>query len=142
GTRPVPAPEPAAVPVTPAAPEPTGPRERIARIWQELLGVPEIGPHANFFELGGHSLLATQVLARIRDVLDVSLPPGALFEAPTIAQLAAMAQAAGATAEVAGAMPEVAGAMPAAGPDIDDPGIELSDILAEIQRLTPEQLRA
>ena len=60
----------------------------LASIWCELLAVSRLGVHANFFELGGHSLLATQVISRIRQQLGVELPLSALFEAPTIAELA------------------------------------------------------
>ena len=40
--------------------------EILARIWQELLGVPLVGRHDNFFELGGHSLLIVQMLDKLR----------------------------------------------------------------------------
>lgn len=64
--------------------------ERLATVWEDLLGVTTIGVHDNFFELGGHSLLATRVLARIDGFFGVRLPLRAIFEAPTIRQLAAM----------------------------------------------------
>jgi len=63
--------------------------ESLEQIWKEILEVARVGVHDNFFELGGHSLLATQVVSRIRKTLQVDLPLRAIFDSPTIAELAA-----------------------------------------------------
>lgn len=61
----------------------------ISRIWQDLLGVAQIGIHDNFLDLGGDSLLATRLVARLRDALHLDLPVRLFFERSTIAELAA-----------------------------------------------------
>ncbi|HJX29408.1 MAG TPA: condensation domain-containing protein, partial [Thermoanaerobaculia bacterium] len=66
----------------------------IARLWQELLGVEQVGVHDSFFALGGHSLLASQVISRLVDSLGVELSLEQIFEAPTIAELAGVIAAA------------------------------------------------
>ncbi|HEX6289408.1 MAG TPA: amino acid adenylation domain-containing protein, partial [Herpetosiphonaceae bacterium] len=65
----------------------TADEQALAEIWGGILSLDRIGIHDNFFALGGHSLLATQVIARVRDTLQVELPLRSLFEAPTIASL-------------------------------------------------------
>ncbi|HET6230713.1 MAG TPA: amino acid adenylation domain-containing protein [Longimicrobiaceae bacterium] len=80
--------------------------EVVAGVWSEVLGVERIGVHDNFFEMGGHSLLATQVVTRIRNAFGSQLPLRALFEAPTVAGLAAKVEAARADTAPA-AMPPV-----------------------------------
>jgi amino acid adenylation domain-containing protein len=68
------------------------PRDEIERhlvsFWEEVLERTGIGIHDDFFELGGFSLLATRVFAMIEEQLGSAIPLSALFEAPTIAQLA------------------------------------------------------
>ena len=58
---------------------------QIAQIWQNLLGVSQVGIYDNFFELGGNSLLATQVISRLRQALGNELTLQDLFEYPTVA---------------------------------------------------------
>jgi non-ribosomal peptide synthase protein (TIGR01720 family) len=61
----------------------------IAEIWQEMLGIEQVGIHDNFFELGGDSLLAMQVVARARQ-RGVEFRPQQLLEHATVAELAAV----------------------------------------------------
>jgi len=70
------------------APPETATEELLAEIWAELLGRGRVGILDNFFDLGGHSLLVPQVFARIEESFQLELPLRALFEAPTVAQLA------------------------------------------------------
>ena len=62
--------------------------QNILDIWQEILGISEIGIHDNFFELGGHSLLATQIVSRLRQAFEIQVPLRTIFENPTTASLA------------------------------------------------------
>jgi acyl carrier protein len=63
-------------------------QQTIAEVWQELLGIDQVGIYDNFFDLGGHSLLATQVLARLEKKLALRLNRTELMF-QTLGQLAA-----------------------------------------------------
>ena len=60
----------------------------IAEIWKEVLHLDTVGVHDHFLEVGGDSLRATQVVARLRDVVQIEVPLRDLFEAATVAELA------------------------------------------------------
>lgn len=60
----------------------------LAAIWEDFLGLEQVGVNDDFFELGGHSLLATQLVAQVRVKVGPDLPLAKLFEGPTIAQMA------------------------------------------------------
>ena len=63
----------------------------IAEVWKQLLpGLADPVPlDESFFDLGGHSILATRLVFQLRQKLGVHVPLGLVFDAPTIAQLAA-----------------------------------------------------
>lgn len=66
--------------------------KELVDIWQNLLGIQQVGIYDNFFELGGHSLLATQLLTKITEVFLVELSLQQLIDAPTVAKFALVIQ--------------------------------------------------
>ncbi|MEU5080425.1 MULTISPECIES: non-ribosomal peptide synthetase [Streptomyces] len=73
--------------------QPVAPRgiveERVAEIFTGLLAAP-VGAHTGFFRAGGNSILAIRLVAALQDAFDVDLPIRAVFEGPTVAELAAL----------------------------------------------------
>nr|WP_035390995.1 non-ribosomal peptide synthetase [Bacillus sp. UNC125MFCrub1.1] len=61
--------------------------ELLASIWEQVLGVENIGIHDNFFESGGDSILSIQIIARANEI-GLYLTPKQIFEHQTIAELA------------------------------------------------------
>ena len=93
----------------------------VAEVWQALLGIHRIGRHDNFFELGGDSLLAIRAASRLRDTYRVEISVHALFEAPTVAGLAA----------------EISQALTATIPNG-----ELAEILDQVESLSDDEIAA
>ncbi|WP_416466968.1 amino acid adenylation domain-containing protein [Pseudomonas sp. LFS044] len=64
---------------------------QVAEVWAQVLKLDRVGRGDHFFELGGHSLLATQMISRVRQALGLDLPLRSVFEAPVLADFAALA---------------------------------------------------
>ena len=66
--------------------------QKLAGIWEELLGTGPISVTDNFFGLGGHSLLAVRLAARMSTLFGHDVRCQEVFERPTIEQLAEAVQ--------------------------------------------------
>ncbi|HEX22201.1 MAG TPA: KR domain-containing protein, partial [Chromatiales bacterium] len=94
----------------------------IIKVWEDLLGIQPIGVNDNYFELGGHSLLAIQIASRLHDHFHIKLAVQALFETPTVAELAQhIEQELGATGE-------------------DE--AQLEELLSRLEQLSDEEVQA
>jgi polyketide synthase 12 len=67
----------------------TDTERRIAVVWQDFLGIEEIGVHDPFFEIGGTSMIGLGVVNRLNKDFGVELAAASVFERPTVAELAA-----------------------------------------------------
>ncbi|MEU2830808.1 amino acid adenylation domain-containing protein [Streptomyces lavendulae] len=67
----------------------TGDEQALAELYGELLGVEQVGADDDFFLLGGHSMLVVRLTSRIAEVLGVTVPVRAVFQHPSVGELAA-----------------------------------------------------
>ena len=74
----------------PAVPPSDDTQRRLLRMWQEVLGIPDIGVTDDFFELGVDSLVAARLFAHIEKEFGARLPVAAIYRARTVAELAQM----------------------------------------------------
>ncbi|WP_457652925.1 amino acid adenylation domain-containing protein [Rhodocaloribacter sp.] len=74
----------------PYAPPRSPAEAALAEIWAETLGLDRVGIHDRFLDLGGDSLRAIEILSRVLNAFHVELPLRSLFDAPTVAEMAAM----------------------------------------------------
>jgi acyl carrier protein len=63
---------------------------QIATVWQEILGIEQVGADDNFFDLGGNSLVGLQLIGRINRDLDMSIPLSCIYEYSTVRRQAEM----------------------------------------------------
>ncbi|KZM69928.1 non-ribosomal peptide synthetase [Nocardia terpenica] len=63
-------------------------QEHLAQVWGELLGIRVDSARCNFFHTGGTSLLAARLVTEIQESFALDLPLRAVFERPTLAELA------------------------------------------------------
>lgn len=69
----------------------------LAGIWAEMLKLTDVSAEDDFFELGGHSLLVPRLQERVQQLLGVPLPAVAVFEYPTLRELAEVIEDRGAS---------------------------------------------
>ena len=70
------------------APE-TAAEQQLAEIWQDILGLEQVGTKDNFFQIGGDSIISIRLISRINKLLDTSLKVTHLYEYNNIQSLAA-----------------------------------------------------
>lgn len=78
----------------PGAPPADDTEKRIARLWEEVLGVPVRDREANFFALGGSSLLAIRMITTLRRETAGEVSTRDFLAVPTLAALADRVRAA------------------------------------------------
>jgi phthiocerol/phenolphthiocerol synthesis type-I polyketide synthase E len=87
---------------------PTTDLERtLCGLWQDMLGLDQVGVDDDFFESGGNSLVAVQLIAGIRAQTGERVPMRVLFEASTVARMAAAIEAQRAAAPAAEPEPTI-----------------------------------
>jgi thioesterase domain-containing protein len=75
-----------------AGEELAGPRDQyelqLLNIWEEILGLDQIGIRDSFFDLKGHSILALRMAGRAYKQFGVEVPLSAIVRGPTIEEIA------------------------------------------------------
>jgi len=108
--------------------------ERLADIFQNALGIQQVGVNDNFFDLGGDSIVGIQVVAKANEA-GLTLSPDQLFEHQSIAELAGLIGplAAVEAAETAAPAPIPEPAAPFAGSGL--PAQEIEKVLAKLKEM-------
>jgi acyl transferase domain-containing protein/acyl carrier protein len=62
--------------------------QTIVEVWQEVLGIDDLGVNDPYFEIGGDSLHAMPIIARLLDIFHVDLPLRIIYSHDTVAKMA------------------------------------------------------
>ncbi|KDF01162.1 amino acid adenylation protein [Mycolicibacterium aromaticivorans JS19b1 = JCM 16368] len=111
----------------------TAVEETLAGIYATVLGVQRVGVDDSFFNLGGDSLSAMRLIASVNAAVNSRLSVRALFDAPTVAQLAARISEAATPREKPAGVP--AAPVPVVATSSSGGGLRIADVLP----LTPLQ---
>ncbi len=68
------------------------PAEVVRSLWQELLGVPQLGEHENLFDLGARSLLVLRFVGRLKEAGFARVSVADVYDRPTVAGIAAVCE--------------------------------------------------
>ena len=88
----LPAPDPAAEPDDRYVAPETPVEKVLAGLWLDVFGLSRVGLHDDFVRLGGDSISSIGMVSRIAGAFGVRISPRALFDAPTIAELAGVVE--------------------------------------------------
>jgi acyl carrier protein len=62
--------------------------QAMASLWEEILEIPSVSRDDRFFTVGGHSLMAVRLVVAIERKWGIELPIAAIFDSPTLSELA------------------------------------------------------
>jgi acyl carrier protein len=65
-------------------------RERMSRVWSEVIGLANIAPHDDLYRLGGDSLQAAEIVLRIAEEFGVTIEAGTLLDGATLGELSSL----------------------------------------------------
>ena len=69
-------------------PPQTDTEKTIAGLWEDILGIQEVGLLDEFSALGGDSLIALRLISQLIEVFDIDITVRAIYDYPTVETLA------------------------------------------------------
>ncbi|MHB2020384.1 MAG: amino acid adenylation domain-containing protein, partial [Candidatus Xenobia bacterium] len=78
---------------------------QLTRLFEDVLNVHPVGIHDSFFDLGGTSILGVKLLTRLERMLNQKLPLMAIYDAPSVSQMAQAMRQRGASLQLSCLVP-------------------------------------